>query len=113
MYIKIVNIEQGMPSVLIAKNRLTHQLFTSKRCGEKVIKVIHGYGSSGKGGAIKRAVISVLNEQLTKGSIKGFVNGENFSPFSEETRKLLSLYPDITRDHDYSRGNDGITIIWF
>ena len=102
-----------MPTVLVARNRLLQQISASRMYREKVIKIIHGYGSTGKGGAIKREVVSILNEQLNKGAIKGYVKGEDFPPFGEAARKLLALYPDVARDRDFSRGNDGITIVWF
>ena len=109
----IINLESGMPTVSMAMDRLRHGLQTARSIGEKTVKIIHGYGSSGKGGAIKSAAIKALDDRLSSGSIKGYVKGEDFSPFSESARALIRQYPALKNDRDYARGNDGITIVWF
>ena len=43
--------------------------------------IIHGYGSSGKGGAIKEKVRQWLNAQARNGVIKCVINGEDFDIF--------------------------------
>ena len=107
----IINLEAGMPTVDIAINRLKNGLQTARMTGAKTVKIIHGYGSSGKGGAIKREVLSFLSQKYSSGSIKAYVKGEDFSPFSENSRRMTALYPALKRDSDYDRGNDGITIV--
>lgn len=111
MICRIVNLEEGMPTVEIARSRLNNALQTAKMRGDKVVKVIHGYGSSGKGGAIKADVQKILAQKQRSGMIKAYVKGEDFSPFSEASRRITARFPDLTKDRDYSRGNDGITIV--
>lgn len=111
MNCRIVNLEQGMPTVEMARNRLNNALQTARMQGDKAIKIIHGYGSSGKGGAIKADVHKNLAQKLRSGAIKSYVKGEDFSPFSEVSRQITAKCPDLTKDRDYSRGNDGITIV--
>ncbi len=111
MNCRIVNLEDGMPTVEIARNRLSNALQSARVRGDKVVKIIHGYGSSGKGGAIKADVQRFLAEKQRLGTIKGYVKGEDFSPFSASSRQLTARCPDLIRDRDYSRGNDGITIV--
>lgn len=111
MNCRIVNLEQGMPTVEMARNRLNNALQTARMQGDKAIKIIHGYGSSGKGGAIKADVHKNLAQKLRSGAIKSYVKGEDFSPFSEVSRQITAKCPDLTKDKDYSRGNDGITIV--
>lgn len=107
----IINLEYGMPSVERARVRLEEGLRSAKAQRVHTVKIIHGYGSSGKGGAIKRDVQSVLAQKKRCGAIKHFVSGENFSPFDSSARAILDKHPELTRDSDYSRGNDGITIV--
>ena len=107
----IINLESGMPTVEVAIKRLINGLQTARMTGSKSVKIIHGYGSSGKGGAIKREVITFLSQKLSSGGIKGYVKGEDFSPFTENSRRITSIYPALKRDSDYDRGNDGITIV--
>jgi len=107
----IINLEAGMPTVEVAINRLKNGLQTARMTGAKAVKIIHGYGSSGKGGSIKREVGSFLSQKYSSGAIKAYVNGEDFSPFSENSRKITAAYPALKWDSDYDRGNDGITIV--
>ncbi len=107
----IIDLEAGMPTVSAARSRLLNGLNTARLSGSRTVKIIHGYGSSGKGGAIKRETHNFLAEKQLSGTIKGFVKGEDFSPFSEVSRRLTALAPDLKRDCDYDRDNDGITIV--
>jgi len=107
----IVNLEAGMPTVENARIKLDQALRTAKARRTAALKIIHGYGSTGKGGAIKRDVQQFLAQKKRAGQIKGYVAGENFSPFSAQARELIDRCPQLTRDSDYSRGNDGITIV--
>lgn len=107
----IINLEAGMPTVEVARNRLIQGLQTARMMGCKSVKIIHGYGSTGKGGAIKRDVQTVLAQKQRSGAVRAFVKGEDFSPFSEESRRITAALPELKRDSDYDRGNDGITIV--
>ena len=110
---KTINLEAGMPTVEVARNRLSQELMSARAGGAKALKIIHGYGSSGKGGAIKKEVHSFLSQKKRSGMIREYVPGEHFSPFGESARRALELCPELARDSDYSRGNDGITIAVF
>jgi DNA-nicking Smr family endonuclease len=46
-----------------------------KKSGVKAAKIIHGYGSTGKGGRLRKATIKLLEESKTNGLIKEFVIG--------------------------------------
>ena len=54
MECQIVNLEAGMPTVDMARTHLNMTLRSAKANRVKVLKLIHGYGSSGKGGAIRQ-----------------------------------------------------------
>lgn len=107
----VINLEEGMPTVANARIKLDQALRTAKSRKVKVVKIIHGYGSSGKGGAIKRDVQAFLTQKKSSGNIRGFVPGERFSPFDAHARAMLDQCPELAKDSDYSRGNDGITIV--
>jgi len=49
----VLNLKAGMPTVDQAKRRLLESLYAPRGASGPVVKVIHGYGSSGKGGAIR------------------------------------------------------------
>jgi len=106
-----VNIKQGMPAVDTAMKYVEQAISRAKAYGYPVIKLIHGYGSGGSGGKIKIAVHRELNKYKDTGKIREFVAGENFTPFDSATQRIIAAYPDITRDSDYLKANQGITVI--
>ena len=108
---KVVNLEAGMPTVATAKSLLSQALRTAKATGTHLVKLIHGYGSTGKGGAIRSAVRKDLEERQRLGQIVCYIPGDEFSPFYESARQSIYQYPELTKDRDYTRTNQGITIV--
>lgn len=106
-----VNLEQGMPLVDAAIRRLTFELHQSRRMGCTVLKIIHGYGSSGTGGRIRVEARQYLGRLKSKREIRDFIPGEEFSIFSESTRAAFRLCDDLRRDRDLERHNNGVTFI--
>ncbi len=106
-----VNLEQGMPLVDAAIRRLTFELHQSRRMGCTVLKIIHGYGSSGTGGRIRVEARQYLGRLKNKREIRDFIPGEEFSIFSESTRAAFRLCDDLRRDRDLERHNNGVTFI--
>lgn len=105
---KEINLEYGMPVVSDALTRLETEIRTAKTQKHKIVKIIHGYGSSGKGGKIRKACRIALTENSLVHSI---IFGENFSIFDENTRKAFTKDPKLRQDKDLERYNNGITIV--
>ena len=78
---KICNIERGLPTVSQAQHRIEEEIEAARFGGWTCIKLIHGYGSSGKGGQIKNSLPTFLNAQMRKGKIRDYIRGEDFSIF--------------------------------
>lgn len=108
---KEVNIKYDMPTVNDAVRRITYNLRNSKTFGVDVLKIIHGYGSTGTGGKIKTASRRYLGEQKSKGLIRDFIAGEDFSIFDDATRKAFLICDELRRDPDLERHNNGMTIV--
>ncbi len=108
---RIVNIENGMPTVGEAEQRMSLELAKARREGVSGLKVIHGYGSSGVGGKLREAMRRWFARKQREGKIKCFIAGENWSIFDEKARELLATNPDIRRDADLENCNAGITIV--
>ena len=106
-----INLELGKPYADAAIRRLTYELKQSERMGIKVLKVIHGYGSSGTGGRIRVEARQYLGRLLGRRDIKAFIPGEKFSIFDEDTRSALNLCPALRDDRDLDRHNNGVTFI--
>ena len=109
--LKTYDIKSDMPTVLEAGKRLFEAIRHAKSQNYKVIKILHGYGSSGVGGSIKVAVRKSLRNQLSKGEIKAYIPGEAFESIMGFD-DVIRLYNHLIKgDSDYKRMNDGITYV--
>jgi len=106
-----VNVKADLPTVDDAIRRITYNIKNAKAFGVTAIKFVHGYGSSGKGGAIREETRKYLARLKTRGQIKDYITGEDFSIFDEATRKAFLICDDLRRDSDIERHNNGITIV--
>jgi hypothetical protein len=107
---KEFDIKSDLPTVSVAQSRLISILGLCKG-KEKIIKIIHGYGSHGSGGAIRNAVRTMLSEKRRLRQIHGFIPGEaiyDCMGFDEEIRTYRKW---LEKDEDFRRGNDGITYV--
>lgn len=108
---RTINLERNLPTASEAMLLLSQELRLARCARAPVLKVIHGYGSSGKGGAIKAASLKLLEERRRAGQLRHYVRGEDFTPFTDAGRRAVELCPELRRDLDYGRQNDGITIV--
>ena len=82
-----------------------------RRQGLRVLTFIHGYGSSGRGGAIRLAVREQLAFLKRQHRINDFILGEEFRRSAGPTRNLLRRFPAMTNHRDLNRANQGITLV--
>lgn len=108
-YYREINLEDGRPTVREMMTRFHRILDTSSK-GD-IIKFIHGYGSSGSGGKIRVELRKTLKKLYDQNAIDFYVHGEKFSIFDENTRKLLNFVPELRKDRDLDRHNNGITFL--
>lgn len=106
---RVVNLERGMPLVREALQRLALELEAASRSGCKVLVLIHGYGSSGKGGAIKEAVRSQLQSGLEQKNLRQVVPGEECGKRFGRARQLMKRFPFL--EEFVQRPNSGITLV--
>lgn len=105
-----VNLKADMPTLEVARQRLSQALASARASGCSAVKLIHGYGSSGTGGVLRDGIRASLRKRRKKGEIAGYIFGENWSVFDEATRALLERLPELRRDGDLDRGNEGMSI---
>ena len=106
-----VNIKSDMPTSAVAVDRVREQIKIAKKLKYGAVKIIHGYGSTGKGGKIRTSVRAYLENETQEGHIAGYITGENFSIFDSNTRNAFLRCGGLRTDHDLDRHNNGITII--
>jgi hypothetical protein len=110
--IRTFNVEAGMPTLEEGRRLVAAEIKLAKREGAKVLKVIHGYGSSGKGGALCVGLRKSFGLRKKEGVIKDFVPGEAFSIFDQTVLALLEAVPELRGDPDLGASNEGVSIIW-
>ena len=111
MNIEVINLEEGRPTLEEALERLSDYIAFARKNGARVAKLIHGYGSSGTGGTIKKALKGELNRYIKQKLILGYVYGEDWNIFNETARKITDAYPQTKNDKDFCKSNHGITIV--
>ena len=110
---KTLNIEAGLPTVDEARQLLLTELRQAKQSGVLAVKIIHGYGSTGKGGALRGALRSSLLRRKKEGLVTRVIFGEKWSVFEEDARYAIDHCPELRHDRDLGRGNEGITLVLF
>lgn len=106
-----INIKSDLPTVDDAIKRITFNIRNAGALGISAIKFVHGYGSTGKGGAIRIEARKYLESQKKRRLIRDYIPGEDFSIFNEATRNAFLLCDGLRRDSDIERHNNGITIV--
>jgi hypothetical protein len=106
------NVEANFPTLDEARRLVLEEIRRAKRDRVQVLKVIHGYGSSGKGGALCLGLRKSFRLRKKEGVIKDFVAGEDFSIFNPTVLAMLESAPELRGDGDLNNTNEGVTILW-
>jgi hypothetical protein len=109
--VRVINLEENRPSVDEMNRRLAMELRNARHARVKVLKLIHGYGSTGVGGKLRGAVRAMLEHAKKRGEIRDFVQGDDFRISNEVTWAMLKLHPELKQDRDLGRENRGITVL--
>ncbi len=106
-----VNLELDYPTVEEARRVLKTELEKCRSRKVSVVKVIHGYGSSGVGGALRQGIRKSLISRRKEGMIKAVVFGENWNIFDSVARSMLERCPVLSKDRDLCNYNPGISVV--
>ena len=101
-----LNLELGRPTADEALRRLEAELEAARHMNTPLLKLIHGYGSSGRGGRLRTACRTWLRQQELC-----FLPGEEFTIFNEEARRWLAVCPRLRQDRDLDAENRGVTFV--
>lgn len=107
----IFDIKSTLPTTEEAKMELMAILHRSHP--EKIIKIIHGYGSTGVGGKIKKMTHQVLKQAVKSNTIRAFIPGEATTTLMGYDEVIYTYRHLLKGDTDFHRGNDGITYVIF
>lgn len=107
-----LNIKQGFPTVEQSLDYLTEYLRAAYDLGLKAIVIIHGYGSSGEGGRIKRALHDALENNHYADRVEEYFFGEQVAYGSPVCQALLKQRPGLKRYlKHFKAGNAGMTVL--
>jgi hypothetical protein len=112
--IEIINLEAGMPFVKEALERFDREFINTQNRPVGLLKIIHGYGSSGKGGKIKIALHQKLKLMLSSQLIKSIIKGDVFSKSTKSKvhhKILIECYPELLETLRADTYNLGITLV--
>ena len=104
-----INIKEGMPLVADALNYLKSSIERCRRNRYGCVMIIHGYGSTGKGGVIHDKARQWLKAQERNGKMRTVIYGEDFSIFNAQARELKNLYPKL--EQLFRVCNHGVTVV--
>lgn len=76
-----------------------------------MLKIIHGYGSSGVGGKLRHALRSPLRRLARKGEIVELVPGEDWTLANDTARSVITRIPALKSDKELGKHNKGITVV--
>ncbi len=100
-----------MPTCEESYRRLSYAINKARADNVKVLKIIHGYGSTGKGGELRYCLRERFQAMTWQRRILDFLPGEDLSRSNSKGIKFLKKYPKLVNDSDFNRGNKGITFI--
>ena len=94
-----------------ALSRLQQEIQTARNEQISVLTFIHGYGSTGKGGAIRLESRKTLEYLKSCSKIGDVIFGEDFNRRHGKIKQLLHRFPDLTRHPHLNNHNKGITLV--
>lgn len=104
-----INIKEGMPLAVDALNYLKSSMERCRRNRYGCVLIIHGYGSTGKGGVIHDQARQWLKAQERNGKMRTVIYGEDFSIFNAKARELKKRYPEL--EQLFRVCNHGVTVV--
>ena len=110
--IEKIDVESGSLTVKEAVATVEIELERAKFAGKNVLKIVHGYGSSGTGGEIKKAVFLLLKTLKKHKKIIDFCPCEKFGFTQKNYNFLIKKYPNLLIDDNIKNLNSGATIVF-
>ncbi|MEY3719227.1 MAG: hypothetical protein RL727_1148, partial [Pseudomonadota bacterium] len=86
----VINLELDGPTSEEALDQLTHYIRAASEAQIRALVVIHGYGSSGKGGNIRKKVREALEHNFFADRVSEYYHGEDL-------RHQSDLYRDVIK----------------
>lgn len=92
-----INLELESPTSDEALDQLTHYLRAVSEAQVRALVVIHGYGSSGVGGNIRRKIREALEQNYFADRVSDYYHGEDLIHQSSLYRELMKRRPALKK----------------
>ena len=108
----IFDLELGAPLVEEAIAKFEQYLAVASNAGFKTMLVIHGYGSSGKGGEIRKTLRDNLENNFYSDRVIDYYLGEDLKEGNESYTQLLKRRPSLQKQKtQFKNSNAGVTLL--
>ena len=111
MRVLYIDVKSDMQTCLMAVAQLEIEIDACKLGGFKVLKVIHGYGSHGVGGAIKQEIHKRLKQMKSQKIITDYIPCEQWTPNNPKRAMVVKWSDELLADSDLRMLNSGVTIV--
>ena len=105
-----IDLREGLPDVDAALRILEYQFASAAAIGEQVVKVVHGCGSTVRGGGRLRTEVRRWGRNDRRVGL--VVKGENFTEENPQARYLIEKFPQVAADADLEQHNEEITLFF-
>lgn len=105
------NLEEGLPTVDEALERMERHLERALAAGCAVMRVVHGWGSLSGAHGIKDAARARLVRWVKEGRVAAVMHGEDYRGGEGEGRGWQRRHPELTFSERSDRGNPGISLV--
>ena len=107
-----INLELGSPTAEEALDVLTAHIRSASDLKIRTLVAIHGYGSTGKGGSIKRMVRDSLEKNFFADRVDEYIHGEDLAHRNNLYQDLVKRRPSLKNVFkSFKEGNPGMTIL--
>ena len=108
----IFDLELGAPLVEEAIAKFEQYLEVASNAGFKTMLVIHGYGSSGKGGEIRKTLRDNLEHNFYSDRVIDYYLGENLKEGNAAYSELIKRRPSLQKQKtQFKNSNAGVTLL--
>jgi hypothetical protein len=108
----IFDLELGAPIVEEAIAKFEGYLEAASNAGFKTMLVIHGYGSSGKGGEIRKTLRDNLEHNFYTDRVVDYYPGEDLKDGNMPYSELIQRRPTLKKQaSQFKNNNAGVTVL--
>ncbi len=111
MRVLYIDVKSDNQTCLMAVAQLENEIEACKLGGFKVLKVIHGYGSRGVGGAIKKEIHLRLKQLKAQRKIVDYIPCEKWTQNNLKRKMAVEICNELLADGDLYMLNSGVTIV--